>query len=384
MATLTDLMPSIYSSLNTVSRERIGAVAASTINADENERAAVGQTINYPIVEQGSLDNITPGMTAPAPQETDAAYGEIAITNAKAYSIKWTSEQRKAFANGDKAQGGDIMRQQFEQGFRTIANAIEADLCGAAYKGASRAVGTAGTTPFNSTDDLGQLATLKEVLDNNGASTLNRHVVLNSSAVTNLLSKQKMVVKVNEAGDNTALRRGIFDDIFGFAIHQSGGVASHTKGTGTGYLIDNASGYDAGSTTLKLKTGSDNILAGDVVTFAADTVNKYVVGVGASAPGDIVLNRPGNLVTLPNSNAMTIGDSFKANFACVQSALHLVIRPPAGDGDMAVDATVVFDEVSGLMFEIREYEGYRQNRYEIAAAWGTKAVKSEDIVILLG
>lgn len=381
---LNDILPEIYRSLNTISREKVGAIAAATINADDTERASVGQVINYPVIGQGSLENITAGVNPPNSGDADAGFGSMTISSAKAYPITWTSEQRRGLANGDKSQAADILRQQFEQGIRTIVNAIEADLCAAAYVGASRAVGSAGTTPFNTANNLSDIAELGKVLDDNGASALNRHLILNSTAMLNLRSKQTSLVKVNEAGTSNALRNGVFDPIYGFAIHDSAGVASHTKGTGTSYVIDNASGYAAGSTTLKLKTGSGTIKAGDVVTFAADTNNKYVVGTGATAPGDIVINNPGSLVTLPNGNAMTIADNYAANFACVSSALHLVVRPPAGEGDMAVDATTIQDPISGLVFEIREYAGYRQNRFEIAAAWGVKAVKSEDIVILLG
>jgi hypothetical protein len=133
------------------------------------------------------------------------------------------------------------------------------------------------------------------------------------------------------------------------------------------------------------------VLAGDVVTFAADTNNKFVVNTGVAAAGTIVLGNPGTIIDVPTANAMTIGNSYTPNVAFTRSALQLITRAPAmpldENGrpvDVAEDVMLVTDPVSGITFEVAMYKQYRQVMYSVAVAWGANAIKSQHIGILMG
>ena len=67
--------------------------------------------------------------------------------------------------------------------------------------------------------------------------------------------------------------------------------------------------------------------------------------------------------------------------AFARSAIVLATRMPAlpEGGVMGVDRTTITDPRSGLSFEVSKYLQYRQVRYEIAIAWGVKAVKPEPV-----
>jgi hypothetical protein len=168
-------------------------------------------------------------------------------------------------------------------------------------------------------------------------------------------------------------------------IGNSAGNTLHTKGTGASYLVNNASNIAVGGTTIATDTGTGTVLAGDVVTFAADGNNKYVVG-SALSGGSFGINKPGALVAIPDNNALTLGNSYSPNMAFHRMALHLMTRAPLmpEGGDMADDVMMVADPYSGLVFQVAMYRIYRRVKFEVGLAWGFKAVKQEFIATLLG
>ena len=376
---LTGLTPTIYEALDVVSRELVGFIPAVARNANA-ERAAVGETISWPVVEPGTVGDVTPAATGPAGNDTTVLAPTTSISKAKSVVFYLTGEELKGLRNGGSDQV--IIQGAFAQGFRSLTNLIEIDLATVAKEGASRAYGTAGTTPFATAGDLTDLAQVMKILDDNGAPGGNRRLVLNSAAVAVLRGKQS--VSLAQAGSEEMLRLGALGMIEGVKLHASGGISLHTKGTGASYVTSGSTAI--GVEDIALVTGTGTVLAGDVVTFAADTVNKYVVNTGVAAPGTISLGKPGAKVVIATANALTVGNSYTPNLIFSPDALFLATRAPAvpEGGDSADDAMIVQDPVSGLAFEIRMYRQYRRVAYEIAIAWGYKAVKSEHIAILLG
>ena len=160
-------------------------------------------------------------------------------------------------------------------------------------------------------------------------------------------------------------------------------------GTGAGYLTSGSTAI--GVNSIALVTGTGTVLGGDVVTFAADTTNKYVVNTGVAAPGTIVIGAPGALKTIATANAMTVGAAYTPNMAFSRSAMQLITRVPAmpvgPDGapmDLAEDMVEVTDPVSGITFQIVLYKQFRQMVFHVALAWGTAAIKPNHIATLMG
>jgi hypothetical protein len=383
--TLTAVLPTIYEALDVVSRELVGFIPAVTRNTSA-ERAAVSQNITYPVVPSITTENITPGASPASSGDQTIGSLTMTISKSKAAPIRWTGEEQRSLSVGDRPQIGNILRDQFAQAFRALTNEIEADLA-ALYVEASRAYGTAGTAPFGTNNDFTDLSNAYAILDQNGAPSTDRHLVLNSLAMANLRGKQSQVFKVNEAGTADTLRTGSIGDLLGFMIHNSSQVKAHTKGTGTGYLVNNASGYAIGSTTIAADTGSGTIIAGDILTNsqAGRDANKYVVKT-ALATGSLTIANPGNLVAWVDNDSLAVGNNYTANLAFSRNAIHLVTRQPAmpEGGDDADDVATVTDPFSGLSFQVAIYRQYRQVKYEIGLAWGVKMVKPEHCAILLG
>lgn len=378
--TLTGLIPTLYEAMNVVSREMVGFIPAVTRDS-RADRAALNQTVRVPIGESGALENITPGATPADSGDTTVTYADVVITNSKAAPVRWNGEEELAV--GSTGTYNRVLADQFADGMRKLVNAMEADLAITAKRTASRAYGTAGTTPFGTAGDLSDLAQLAKILDDNGCPVTDRQIVLNSSAIANLRGKQSVLFKVNEAGSSDMLRTGMTDLLQNFAVRYSGGIGLHTKGTGASYLL-NLGSPAIGTTTIPADTGSGTILAGDVVTFAG-TTDKYVVNTALTG-GNFAIGAPGLVAAETDNDAITVGNNYTPNFGFRRSALVLACRAPAvpTGGDSADDAMMLTDPVTGLSFEVRMYRQYRQVKFEICMAWGTAGIKSAHNAILLG
>lgn len=332
--------------------------------------------------EAGALEDITPGVNPADSGDTTVGMVDISITKSKAAPVRWNGEEQKAV--GATGVYNRVLADQFTDAMRKLVNAVEVDLAIAAKVGASRAYGTAGTAPFGTAGDLSDFAGALQILEDNGAPKSDLQLVLGSAAMANLRGKQSVLFKVNEAGSSDMLRNGMTDRVQGFALRNSAGIVQHVKGTGASYVTNGSTAV--GGSSIALVTGTGTVLAGDIVTFAADAANKYVVGTGVAAPGTIVLNKPGARVVIATANALTVGGSYTPNVAFSRSAIVLAARAPAvpTGGDSADDSIMLTDPISGLTFEVRVYRQYRQVKYEVCLAWGCKAIKSEHIALLAG
>jgi len=377
--TLTSLIPDIYAALDVVSRELVGLIQACARDS-RADRVAANQTLRIPISPANAAGgNITPAMTLPAAADQTILNNTLTISKQRFFPFSWTGEEQKSV---DYGPGFLTLKQyQIAQAIRAAVNEVEVDVATAAYQGASRAFGTAGTTPFATS--IVDLAQIKKILDDNGTPMSDRSLVMNTTAGVNFRSLANLY-KVNEAADASLLRKGTLGSIYDFGVRESAQIPTVTKGTGAGYLVNNGAGYPIGATAITVDTGAGTILKGDVITFAGDT-NKYVVGAALSG-AVVTLALPGLRQAVADNAAITVGNNFAGNVAFSRNAVLLATRLPAipEEGDQASDRMVVTDPNSGLSFEFAVYPGFRMNVYHVSLAWGVSAIKPEHIAILLG
>lgn len=380
--TLTGLIPTLYQSIDTVSRELTGLIANVNLNAS-GEMAAKDETIRIPIAPTESLVAVTPSNVSPDSGDTTISYVDMSISKSYMVPVRFSGEDEVGLRNGGTFE--QIMQNRFTQAMRTIANQVETDLAGL-HIYASRAYGTAGTTPFAS--NIGESAQVRKILEDNGAPTTDMRLVVNTAAAANLRTLSQLS-SVNTSGTDAGLRRGILADLNGLGIGISGQILTSTAGTGASATTDNA-GYAIGDTVITLASaGTGTIVAGDVITFTGDT-NKYVVLSGdtdVSNGGTITLAAPGlRKAIAASATAITVVAAAARNLAFDRNAIQLITRAPAmpSVGDSADDVMNITDPVSGLTFQVAMYRQFRQTQYQVGLAWGYKVIKPEHLAILLG
>lgn len=377
--TLTSLQPLLFSVAQEVSAEPFGAVSAINTSFD-SKGVAVGDLVKVPVAPVRAITDFTPAATPPAGVDATASEVSVQITASKKSSFNLTGEQLRSLENGGNSQ--EWIRQMVAQMMRSLRNAAEVDCITAIYTGASRATGTAGTNPFASA--LTPLADARKILLDNGAPMADLQFVGDSTSETNLL-KLGVVLDASQAGSDEERRSGLLRRQYGFEMRTSGGITQHVKGAGTGYITNGVRA--AGDTAVPIDGGTVNVTgikAGDVVTFAADSTNAFVVNTGTvAAAATIDLGRPGLRGAVADGNALTVGNSYTPNLCFERSAVVGIMRPPVMPANPTISQTLISDG-QGMTYLLCDIAQYGQRTWELHLAWGFKAVQSEHIAILRG
>lgn len=372
---LTAIQPIAYSAAQEVSNEPFGVISAINANFDD-KGVAVGDTIPVPVLPTKASSDYVPAMSTVAGDDTTPTTVGVSITASKQVTWHLTGEQEKSLANG--GTDGEWFRQQVAQAMRTLRNGAEVAAATAIKQGASRAVGTAGTNPFAS--DISAIPDVRKALFDNGAPMADLQLCIDSAAGT-AARKLGIIQQAYQAGSEDERRSGDLLRQFGFNIRESAGITAHTKGTGASYVTSGSTAI--GTRDIALVTGTGTVLAGDVVTFAADSNNKYVVNTGVSAPGTISLGRPGARATIATANAMTIGNNYTANLAFERSAVVGIMRPPAIPENPVIQQSLISDS-KGMTYLLVRVAGDGMATWRLHLAYGFKVVQSEHVALLLG
>lgn len=377
-STLTNLIPDTYAALAVVAQEPVGSL--NIVTRDSNaDRVAVNQTLRIPFSPDLSASDFTPAMSLPSASEL--TYTNVSLTMSKQRRVKFTWSGEDAYAVNRGPGFLTLQQQNIAQAIRTLRNEMAATVCTAASVSGSRAIGTAATTPFAS--DFKHVNNIRKVLVDNGAPVGGGwNLVVDTAAGTNLRNLASLT-QVNTAGSSDPLRRGVILPLSGGTVVEDANIQTVTAGTGSGYLINEASGYAVGATALTLDTGTGTILAGDIIGIG----NFDYVVASALASNVVTIAAPGLREAVANNASVTVRATSARNFACTQDAILLATRlPEVGPQgtDLAIMREVITDPVSGLSFELSVYPGDHMATYTIGAVWGCSVVNRRNLALLLG
>ena len=381
--TLTALAPTLFSAAQVVSGEPAGVLDAINTTWDD-KGVAKGDSVIVPYAPVQATDDFAASNVLPAGDTNVAAGVTVQITKSKKTKpMVLTGEQIRSLENGGNYQ--EWVRQWAEQSMRSLRNLAEADAAEYIKQGASRAVGSAGTTPFAT--DLDLIVDVKRILRDNGAPFADPQLVIDSAAAANL-QKLGIYQQAYAAGSDEERRSGLYKPQFGFQLRDSAGIVQHVKGTLTSTTSDTGTASPIGTLAINCDTNTSDtntVKAGDIITWAGDS-NKYVIGVpiaSAADEMDVVLNRPGLRASLADGVLGTLGASYTPSLAFERSAVVGIMRPPLMPANPSIKTMLVSDRFghSYLMVEIAQYG---QIVWEMHLAYGFKVVQPEHVALILG
>lgn len=369
--TLTAIAPTLYSAAKEVAAEPTAIVNAINMNFDD-KGVAKGDTVDVPVAPAQTESDFTPAATSSTGTDGTASNISVQITHSKKVSRHLTGEEIRSLENA--GNNTEWAGQWALQAMRTLRNGAEAVAYDALRVGASRAYGTAGTTPFAS--DLTALSNARKILKDNGAPLADMQFVCDTNAELNLMNLG-IVQQANLAGSDDERRSGMVGRQHGFQINASAAIDSITKGTGSSYQLSAAGSI--GDTTVSVDTGSGTILAGDVVTIGN---HKYVVKTALSG-GSFTIEEPGLREAIADNAAITVGNDFVANLAFERSAFVGIMRPPLIPSNPTMRQMMISDD-KGLTYLMLEIDQYGQRSWEMHLAYGFKPVNGEFAALVLG
>ena len=271
-------------------------VAAALVHRDfENEIANFGDVVNT-----RRPANFT------GKRKTDA--DEVTVQDAQATNVPVRLDQHWhtsfLIKDGEESKSFENLREVYlEPALQSIAQAIDEVVLMSLYRfiAAGNVVGQLGTAISKST-----VISARETLNNNKSPSGDRRFMVCPNMEGDLLNVGDFT-KANEVGDDgTALREGHLGRKFGFDFFMDQNSPSVASGsTTTAGAVNNADGYDAGSTTIVMDGHSGAITAGTWCTIGGDmTPQKVTASVGGATPTSITIS-PGLKNAVVNNAVIT-------------------------------------------------------------------------------
>lgn len=375
--TLDDIIPKVLARGLILLRKRL--IMPTLVNSDfALEAATFGKTIDVPIpADRGAAGDVTPSNTPPTPTARTPDTTPIVLDKWKHADFFLTDKDK-----GEINARRDFIPPAMEEAVDSIAQAVNADLF-ATYKGVYGFVGTPGTTPFGSGVTVQSAIDLRKVLHTQKAPRNQRRLVLDYTAEAAALALPEFA-DVDRSGDDMTKREGEIGRKYGFDIFSDDDVPYHTKGTGTGYQVNDGSGLAVGVKTIPVDTGSGTILEGDIITFAGHTQTYAVTSALSGGSFSIY---PGLVSAVANDEAVTVKGSHRVNLAFQRGAIAFANRPLANDPEnegLGSRILSMQDPQTGLTMRLEVSRQYKQTVWDFDILYGCKLVRPELAARLAG
>lgn len=379
--TLDDIIPKLLAQGLVVLRQH--SIMPRLVNRDYSlTPGQKGSTVDVPVSTAIAIQTVTPGATPPST-------ADIAPTTVPVTVDTW---QEAPFHLSDSDLGkvdNGLIPMQASEAIKSVANAIDTALLGL-YKYVYGYVGTAATTPFNSTDGLLAAKLARNLANKQLMPVGDRRMVLDVDAEGNAIMLPNFQ-DLSKSGDQNVIRQGTIGYKLGADWWMDQNVQSHTAGTITTGLVAKSAtaqalGLKAVVCTTAASTGAAALKLGDIVTFAGDD-QTYVLtadATQATASTDVTLNvEPGLQVALAGGEDVTVKATHVNNLYFHREAFAFATRPLMDGGGLANTQSVV-DPISGITLRLEISREHKRTRYSYDVLYGVKMIKSDLAVRVAG
>jgi hypothetical protein len=379
---MTEIMPKILARGLLALREQ--AILPRLVNADySNDAARKGDTVDVPLPSAIAATDVTPSAAAPQPGDTTISKVQIPLDNWKKAGFFMTDREVMEIDRNES-----FVPMQMSEAIRALANAVNASVH-AEYRGIYGLVGAAGTTPFGS--DVTDATSARKLLNKQLAPRGDRRAVLDYDAEANALALSPFS-DAEKVGSASVKIEGEIGRKFGIDWVADDGVLTHVAGSasddGSFTITSNAASAGAASVALKSNTGSPELKAGDVISFAGHG-QTYAVTADATLDGTgvTVALVPALKADVAANAAVTVTKSHVVNMAFHRDAFALAMRPlSAGTQDLSLGNQILSmtDAETGISLRLEISRQYKQTVWEFDVLWGVKLVRPELAVRIAG
>ena len=384
---LTPIMHKILARGLMALREQV--VMPRLVNNDYSNDAAIkGDSVQVPIPVTQTAASVTPAETPKAP--ADKAPTTVTILLDQWFQSDFHLND-KELTEIDRNE--HFVPMQLSEAVRALANEVNQQIW-AQYTGIWGYVGVAGTTPF--TGGVDDAVQLRKELNIQVCPRDSRRAILDYVAEAEAL-KQAPFRDASASTDSGVIIEGNIGRKYGFNWYADDHVPSHTAGEVFGeadvIAIDES---DAALRAIGVKTmtvdvdaGTSDFVIGDIFTIAGNTQKYVTTNAGTLTTAGIAMNfEPALVQQHSDSDVITFPlDDHVVNLGFHRDAFAFATRPLAvatADLELGSRFASMQDPVSGIVLRLEVSRQYKQTMWDLDILWGSKLVRADLAVRLLG
>lgn len=370
--TLTAVLVTLLGRGLSVLRRRV--LLPSMVSRDNEEVVAMskGKTVQVPIYDRKTAAAITASNTLLSPTNSAPSYATVTLDQWYQTNFFLTDAELTQIADPN------YVPNQLVGAFDGLAYKINATLFDL-YKDVGNYVGTAGTTPFASTQNL--MNSAAAYLNKNDAPLSPRFGVLDYDAGANA-KNVAAIADLEKTGATDVKIEGRLGRRYGIDWYEEGQVPTHSAGTAS---TATAQASTAGATTVTVNGGADGSIFkdGDIITFSGHTQTYTITSsatISSSSSGSIAIF-PALATSVSTGVAITLAASHVANLVFHPGAFAFASRPESEAIALArqAGANMAFmtDPLTKISYTLEVQRQHKQFVWILSCLWGYTSVRPE-------